>query len=729
MPITARRTGLKSFRIARPAQFTMLLCLTESAIVMAASLARPMRASDTVAIAAPALRREPTRALFRFHRDDQSPNKVTRVHINARHTAADPISQNVFGNFIEHLGGVIYEGLWAQALLNPNLEQVEKEDKAPPAWELLSPATWVEGGYLSPRCVRLPGVSAPETGTARLVQTVSLPVHRIHAYTLTLYARAPKEPGRIAILLQKEKTPQTLCTITQEIAGSRWRKFTLPFVVPPDALAQGEAARFVVANQGVGAIEVDQITLFPNDHLAGMDPEVIQKGKAWHIPITRYPGGNFVSGYRWEDGVGPRESRPTRRNPAWGGAEPNHYGTDEFMRFCKLLGTQPQITVNAGDGTPENAADWVRYCNSPAESNPFGAMRAKNGHRTPYNIRVWEIGNELYGDWQIGHTNAEENAVRFVRFRDAMLQADPTLRLIATGKGDEFTAEGWQRCQRWNEALLRAALAHNGRAPDWISIHPLLPLPGYLPGLPYADEYESAMALPTMLGDTLLPDLAALIERIAGPNARTRIAPTEWGIIIGGGRWERGPNHDTQAGAIFNALTLNAFLRNSDSVTLANMTAFLHGGGIKRYPGGAVVDPQYWTQALYAQARPRRPVETTMTGPGVDVPARGALPAVPDTPDVDVFSALTADGKLVVFAVNRQRTEARPLALTLEGFAAARVSATLLTAPDPQARNSVAQPNAVSPRPFPAPPLSKAQANPWQVTIPAHSLLVLMLER
>lgn len=680
-----------------------------------------------------------TRTLFVFRRDDGTPEQVTRVRIRANVQARHNISPLIFGNFIEHLGGVIYEGLWAQAVLNPSLERIENETEAPEHWKVRHAARWIESGYDSPRAVRLSlnatdsTDKANEADEAELAQTVHLPAHRILGYTLHLAARAPQGSGQAVAMLrgiEGANQGKILAQTSVVCENTDWQPKSSHLELSIGQVKRGEPVELVIAWKS-GIVEVDHVELWPNDAVEGLDPDVLKRARAWQMPIVRYPGGNFVSGYNWEDGVGPAWKRPTGRNPAWGGVESNQFGTDEFLgRFCPLTQTLPQITVNAGDGTPENAAAWVRYCNSSSSSDKWGQRRAANGHAAPYNVKLWEIGNELYGGWQIGHTDLRGNAARYVRFRDAMLQADPTIRLIATGKGEEFNTEGRERDRLWNEALLRAALADGGRTPDYLSIHPLLPLPGILPDASYAERYESAMAHPTFLGDTFLPELATTIASVEGAGAKTQIAITEWGIIIGGDRWWEGPNHDVQAGAIYNALTLNAMIRNSDHVGLANMTAFMHGGGIKKPNGVVIVDPQYYTQQLYASARPHIPLETVAVGPGMDVPARGALPAIPNVPDMDVVATLSQDGKaLTVFAVNRQEKKVRGLSLDVQGFAPASLSATLLSAPDPQTRNTLETPDAVKPRAFPVPPWTTTTRKDWHVDLPPCSLMVLTFTR
>lgn len=640
--------------------------------------------------------------LFRYSREDAAPGGLTSIRLNAARVAVAPVQPTVFSNFLEHLGGVLYEGVWANALNNPNLEKVEESETMPPWWDTVGNTSWSERGLLSPRSVRL------MEGKGTLSQRVFLPVHRVRTYTLTLHTRAASGAGNLLITLRSNNDVAGPITFKQSLAvsGADWQHHRVAITAPAE-IQKGQPSRLVLAHESGEPVDVDQIEMFPTDAVDGhFDPDVIRAARAWRIPMMRY-SGNFSSGYRWRDGVGLRVARPTKRNPAWGGVESNHFGTDEFLRFCGLIGATPQIGVNAGNGTPEEAADWVRYVNGKERRVP-----------------IWEIGNELYGGWQIGHTDAPGNAARFVRFREAMLKADPRIQIIATGKGDEFGGEGLNRNRVWNEAVLRAAQENGGRIPEWLSIHPLVGLPGDIGNRPYAEQFESAMAHPTFVDRTLLPSIIQSIRDVQGPDAKTRIAPNEWGIIIVGnsGDWTKGPNHDVLAGAVFNALTLNAFLRHSDWVTLANMTAFMHGGGIKKPSGVVIVDPQYYTQQLYAMAAPRFPIETHWSGPGRDVPQRGFLPAVANVPDVDVAAALSADRRrLTAFVVNRSLDQTRPIKFSIAGFRSDAASATILSAPDAQARNTWEKPDTVAPRPFALP---RAQANELTVEVPPHSLIV-----
>ncbi len=187
--------------------------------------------------------------------------------------------------------------------------------------------------------------------------------------------------------------------------------------------------------------------------------------KQLHPSIVRYPGGNFASGYHWEDGIGPKDKRPSRHDNAWQAEESNRVGTDEFLSLCESLHIEPLLVVNDGSGTPEEAARWVSYCNSPKETE-LGKRRAANGHVDPYNVKYWGIGNEVWGPWQIGNTSAEEYSQRLVRFVRAMKKVDDTIKIIAVGN-NPLTDESDDPAAEWNRTVLQNAADYI----DYISWH------------------------------------------------------------------------------------------------------------------------------------------------------------------------------------------------------------------------------------------------------------------
>ena len=193
----------------------------------------------------------------------------------------------------------------------------------------------------------------------------------------------------------------------------------------------------------------------------GLRIDVLSALKRLRMPLIRYPGGNFVSGYRWRDGIGPVPERPLRIDLAWNDVETNRFGTNEFIRFCRKLKTEPYIAVNCGDGNMREAADWVEYCNGTRET-AMVKLRRQHGFPEPHNVQYWGIGNEVDGPWQIGAKTAEEYARTFTEFAKVMKWTDPSIKLIASA------ISNWEgRFVERTQLLLEQA----GNLIDYLSLH------------------------------------------------------------------------------------------------------------------------------------------------------------------------------------------------------------------------------------------------------------------
>ncbi|MBI3922294.1 MAG: alpha-N-arabinofuranosidase [Armatimonadetes bacterium] len=164
----------------------------------------------------------------------------------------------------------------------------------------------------------------------------------------------------------------------------------------------------------------------------GFRTDVLEAVRALQVPILRYPGGNFVSGYHWRDGVGPRESRPKRLELAWNSLESNQFGTDDFIEFCRDANTEPYLCANLGNGTLDEAAAWVEYCNGSKDTE-FANLRRRHGYEQPHQVKYWGLGNEVYGSWQIGHKSAGDYAKSALEFAKVMKWTDPSIKLVACG--------------------------------------------------------------------------------------------------------------------------------------------------------------------------------------------------------------------------------------------------------------------------------------------------------
>jgi alpha-N-arabinofuranosidase len=196
----------------------------------------------------------------------------------------------------------------------------------------------------------------------------------------------------------------------------------------------------------------DEGSALADEH--GFRADVVEAVRALRPPTLRWPGGNFVSGYHWTDGIGPRDSRPRRLELAWHSEESNRFGTDEFLRFCRVVGAEPYLCVNMGTGSMDEAQAWVEYCNGTSKTE-WAERRRQNGHDDPYGVRYWGLGNEMYGPWQIGALSAEDYVKRAREFGNVMSWTDPSVELVACGENglsdwDRVVVEGLADQVRWH---------------------------------------------------------------------------------------------------------------------------------------------------------------------------------------------------------------------------------------------------------------------------------------
>ena len=194
---------------------------------------------------------------------------------------------------------------------------------------------------------------------------------------------------------------------------------------------------------------------------SGFRKDVLLATKNLGVSSVRWPGGNFASGYHWMDGIGPKESRPKRKDLAWGDTESNIIGTDEFLKFSLAAGVEPYICVNLGTGNWDEARNWVEYCNAP-QGFYYSDLRAKNGHPSPYRVKYWGLGNEMDGDWQMGHRNAEDYSKFALEAAKLMKWSDDSIKLIASGSSNY--GPDWIN---WNKTVLSTLRDHI----DFISLH------------------------------------------------------------------------------------------------------------------------------------------------------------------------------------------------------------------------------------------------------------------
>lgn len=310
----------------------------------------------------------------------------------------------------------------------------------------------------------------------------------------------------------------------------------------------------------------------------GFRKDVTEATKNLGVSIIRWPGGNFVSGYHWEDGIGPREKRPKRIDLAWGDIESNQIGTDEFVKFCRKVGAEPYICINLGTGTWDEARNWVEYCNRKSGTY-YSDLRVKNGSPEPHNVKYWALGNEMDGDWQMGHRNAEDYGKHALEAAKLMKWIDPEIKLVACGS----SAYGSTWID-WN----RTVLSYLKDYTDYIALHTYLG--------DYAKDYYDFISM-TLDVENRINIVEGLIKETLSKTKRASpiyIAFDEYNV------WYRAWTdkkleevYDFQD-ALVVAQFLNCFVRNAHIVKIANMAQLVNVIAPMKVDNGKL-----WLQTTY----------------------------------------------------------------------------------------------------------------------------------
>jgi alpha-N-arabinofuranosidase len=412
--------------------------------------------------------------------------------------------------------------------------------------------------------------------------------------------------------------------------------------------------------------------------------------------FIRWPGGNVAQDYHWQWGVGPRDRRPTWVNLSWGDEpEPSDFGTDEFIAFSRSVGAEPSITVNVeGRGaTVEEAAAWVEYCNG-ATSTKYGAMRAANGHPQPYGVKLWEIGNEIWGSWVRGHSNAETYAGNFQRYRDAMRRVDSSIRFIAVGDND----------MDWN----RTVLSRVGRDVDFLAIH------HYYGGGPDQREANNLFARPLFF-EAFYKRVDSL-ARVLVPGKRIRLAINEWGLDL--------PESQQYAmtSALYGARLMNVFERSAPVVAMSAVSDMVNGwpgGIIQASRTGTFVSPIYHVDRMYGAHLGAERLSSVVESPTFTSSREGSR-----IPALDAVASRSADSTQIFIKLVNTRPTPLDTDFRISGITV-RPDATIetLSAAD-GARNSFTTPDAVSPSTH-----AVQAGSSFRVTLPPRSVSVLIVNR
>jgi alpha-N-arabinofuranosidase len=664
-----------------------------------------------------------------------------RIEIDASKRSPFRIPRTIYGTFLEDIGQSVFGGVSAELLDNPSLEsyhaslQTLQDRFAAPDFRRSTerglplpwlPLHWDDGWRYEPRWghaansdsyLYVMGLEGREVG---IRQGVYLPIERERDYQGSLFALSTDGPVDLQVSFRRHDAPDRVLTSTRVSApgDGRWTKLPFRLLLPegPEGMvAPLEPVDFAVSIRGNHRIALDEIRLYPADAVEGLlDPDVIKAAKALHTPLLRY-GGNFTSGYHWEDGIGPIDGRRTMLNQSWGYPEFNEFGTDELMTFCRLIGARPQICLNLGSGTPEEARAWVEYCQGGPETVQ-GKRRAANGHTEPYPAAAWELGNELWGNFQIGWQTPEGYAERYKDFHQAIRGLVPSETMIFANGAD------LDAFKDWNGALI----AKDGADLSYLTTHFVVGMGDVKDKVPKLDReslWAADFAIPVGAGRAL-EAMRDQVNANATTRDRVKLAFTEW--LFWAPEQSDLPRWSNLGGAIAASGWMNMLLQNAEFVPVSDMTGLIEFGGIYKRRGRVYLTPQCWAFSLYSNYAGDTLLSTRVAADEYDVPpVLRRLPAIPSVPYLDVVTtADSARGDVTLFVVNRNWESAIEAMISISGFRPAPpATVRTLNAESILIDNNEENPDAVKP----VTSTVKVSGDQIHHTFPEHSLTVITL--
>ena len=555
-------------------------------------------------------------------------------------STGEPINPFLYGQFIEHLGRSIYGGIWAEMLEDRKFYFPVTKSYAPykdledTEFPVVGASPWQIIG--DPSSVRMLGEDSfvgehtPLIDQGAGIRQRDLGVRTGIEYTGYIWARpTQKESAELEVTLVWGESDADREAQTLRFDGGEYSRKTFTFTprktVPRGAVLEIRAVR--------GALLIGTVSLMPGDNVRGMRADTLALLKQLDGTIYRWPGGNFVSGYNWRDGIGDRDRRPPRKNPAWTGIEHNDFGTDEFIDFCREIGTEPMIAVNTGLGDAYSAAQWVEYTNADPETIA-GSWRSANGHPDPYDVQYWSVGNEMFGSWQLGFMQLHHYVIKHNEVAEAMWEVDPDLLLVGVGALGEINEKhDPQQVERdigWSQGMLEGSADHM----DLISEHV------YVGRTPWSETGR------VELSEHVLTARDAIRSKAEGHRElqaslgilKDRVVPIaldEWNY------WHRdyvygelGCSYDL-ADALGLAVGLHELFRQSDIIQMANYAQTVNViGAIKTTRIAAEMETTGLVLQMYRANHGQMPLQLTS-----------------DFAPYDIVAALTEDGEALTLGI------------------------------------------------------------------------------
>ncbi len=556
------------------------------------------------------------------------------------------INPDIYGLFMEMKYREFNEGIWAEMLMNRKFAGND-------AGGVLKP--WFPIGknektyFVHDNTVYYCGVQSQK------IVSKNEKIHRSGIGQGELYLEKGKGYEIRLNLKQKDITSPVIISLEGEneiysqkeiiIKNTDWNRFSFAFDIP----RTDKNGRFTISFKGSGTLWVGSASLMPDNNMSGLRKDVVEALKTMHPPNLRWPGGNIVSCYHWENGIGDRDKRSPVFTTLIAEAndwETNDVGIDEFIELCRLIGTEPYVALNSGNGTSEEAANLVEYCNESINTK-YGKMRAINGHIEPYNVKLWGIGNEMFGSWQVGHVDEETYARRHLEFAKAILAVDKDIKIVAVG------GRYWMY-PRWNQALFKIA----GEYFDYLALHS------------YAKKYRNTMQKKYLKDPKFAEEFYYYIvsspygieEQIIETNKEIREAlPDRPEVTIAFDEWNcwayREPLEEVEFAmrdGIYTAGIFHAFRRQLNAVTLANFSKIVNALPMIRVNKyGMFLNPQYLAFKMYINHSGSTLLRTDVKCKSFPAPEyeRGRPQAKGNIPFLDVSTTISKDENIIYMAV------------------------------------------------------------------------------
>ncbi len=605
------------------------------------------------------------------------------VEVNPQNESSWRINKLVFGSFLEEHWGDMAPGIYEQYLANPSFEEWQELDSGGKTrivftdvletagvgypWEKVNEEIGVSydlttsNPFNSEQCQHIVVSSGKKAGVK---QKLALPDYRTLNYRYKLFIR---KTGTVTVKIQLADANTSVSLNEVIISGitTEWQSFEgeLPIY---QKFSSNFNYRYgigdlIITAEGDGEVWIDQVSLFPTDCIEEIyNLEAVDNVKKYNVTMARWPGGNYTSGYHWRDGIGPIDERPTRFNPAWGGQADNQFGLDEFLRFCELTGITPVMGV--GFNLPEidkyEIADWVEYCNGNTNT-PMGQLRAQNGHAEPYNIINWGVGNEVYGSYQIGHTNSIDYAISFSDIVSEMKSRDPNIKVLASAYGYHNT-EG-DPGNEWTDEILETS----GEDFDLIDSHAYIygPNGDYVTPEEIPELQKAFMGSSDNFGKFIDYSRNLIMSRTKTENVK--MALLEWGILPSS--WDGSPRRQTFGNAIIAATYYNSMIRNGDFVHQAaahNFTYYVSPVKAHSEP----INPRSYIVKLYSEMSSNKLIQVVSTSQTYSVyTSYRGIGVLSNVYEIDSIGTIDDDGKVRIAIVNRSTENDYNIAIHIQG--------------------------------------------------------------